>query len=140
LILGRRKAHGQHAQGHIGPSFGYIGDSYEVFIRRGMAEEELMAGKFLVIWKLELGRANPGVVRAVLRQQEYGDRLLAAGKLEVRYHLVGGHGGAWIYNVESNEELDNLLAEAPVYNMASYQVHALAEMRTPTLIGEAKPE
>jgi len=105
-----------------------------------MDEEELVAGKFLVIWKLELGRSNPGMVRAVLRQQDYGDRLLAAGKVEVRYHLVGGHGGAWIYNVESNEELDNLLAEAPVYNMASYEVHALAEMRTPTRIGEAKPE
>ena len=36
-----------------------------------MAEEELMADKFLVIWKLELGRANPGVVRAVLRQQDH---------------------------------------------------------------------
>jgi len=109
-------------------------------IRRRMAEEGLMAGKFLVIWKLELGRANPDMVRAVLRQQDYGARLLAEGKLEVRYHLVGGHGGAWIYNVESNEELDNLLAGAPVYNMASYEVHALAEMRAPTLTGEVKPE
>ena len=140
MILVRPKTPGQHAQGHIGPGFGYIGDSFELFIRRRMDEEELVAGKFLVIWKLELGRSNPGMVRAVLRQQDYGDRLLAAGKVEVRYHLVGGHGGAWIYNVESNEELDNLLAEAPVYNMASYEVHALAEMRTPTRIGEAKPE
>ncbi len=99
-----------------------------------------MAGKFLVLWKLELGRASPDVVRAVLRQQDYGARLLAEGKLEARYHLVGGHGGAWIYRVESNEELDNLLAEAPVYNMASYEVHALAEMRAPTLIGEPQAE
>jgi len=109
-------------------------------IRRRVAEEGLMAGKFLVVWKLELGRANPDLVRAVLRQQDYGARLLAEGKLEVQYHLVGGHGGAWIYNVESNEELDNLLALAPVYNMASYEVHALAEMRAPTLTGEVKPE
>lgn len=97
-----------------------------------------MAGKFLVLWKLELSRATPGVVRAVLRQQDYGARLLAAGKLEARYHLVGGHGGAWIYNVESNEELDNLLAQAPVYNMASYEVHPLAEMLAPTVIGETQ--
>jgi hypothetical protein len=53
---------------------------------------------------------------------------------------VGGHGGAWIYSVESNEELDNLLAQAPVYNMASYEVHPLAEMVTPTLIGETQPK
>ena len=78
-----------------------------------------MAGKFLVLWKLELSRATPNVVRAVLQQQDYGARLLAAGKLVARYHLVGGHGGAWIYNVESDEELDNLLAQAPVYNMRS---------------------
>jgi len=99
-----------------------------------------MAGKFLVIWRLELGRATPGVVRAVLQQQDYGARLMAAGKLEVRYHLVGGHGGAWIYSVDSNEELDNLLAQAPVYNMASYQVLALAEMLAPVLTGQAQPE
>jgi muconolactone D-isomerase len=99
-----------------------------------------MAGRFLVLWKLELSRATPGVVRAVLRQQDYGARLLAAGKIEARYHLVGGHGGAWIYNVESNEELDNLLAQAPVYNMASYEVHPLAEMLAPTVIGETHAE
>jgi muconolactone delta-isomerase len=99
-----------------------------------------VAGKFLVLWKLELSRASAGMVQAVLRQQDYGARLLAEGKLEARYHLVGGHGGAWIYSVESNEELDHLLAQAPVYNMASYEVHALAEMLTPTLIAESRPE
>ena len=99
-----------------------------------------MAGKFLVLWKLELGRVSTDLVRAVLRQQDYGARLLAEGKLEVRYHLVGGHGGAWIYNVESNEELDRLLAQAPVYNIASYEVHALAEMVIPTALGEPPPE
>lgn len=99
-----------------------------------------MAGKFLVLWKLELSRATAGIVEAVLRQQDYGARLLAQGKLEARYHLVGGHGGAWIYNVESNEELDHLLAQAPVYNIATYEVHALAEMVTPTVIGESRPE
>jgi len=99
-----------------------------------------MAGKFLVLWKLELGRATTGLISAVLRQQDYGARLLAEGKLEARYHLVGGHGGAWIYNVESNEELDRLLAQAPVYNIASYEVHALAEMVTPTLVSEPPPD
>lgn len=95
-----------------------------------------MAGKFLVLWRLELGRASPGIIEAVLRQQDYGARLLAEGKLEARYHLVGGHGGAWIYNVDSNEELDRLLAQAPVYNIASYEVHPLAEMVNPTVISE----
>ncbi len=99
-----------------------------------------MAGKFLVLWKLELRRATPDVARAVLRQQDYGARLLETGKLEARYHLVGGHGGAWIYNVDSNEELDNLLAQAPLYNMSSYKVIPLAEMLAPIMIGEAQPD
>jgi hypothetical protein len=55
-----------------------------------------MAGKFLVLWKLELSRLSADMVRAMLQQQDYGARLLAEGKLEARYHLVGGHGGAWI--------------------------------------------
>jgi muconolactone delta-isomerase len=98
-----------------------------------------MAGKFLVFWRLEPARMTPEVMRAVLRQQDYGARLLAEGKLAARYHLVGGHGGAWIYSVDSNEELDRLLAQSPVYNMAGYEVHALAEMAAPTLIGEGEP-
>jgi hypothetical protein len=68
--------------------------SVQIGIVRRLLEEETMAGQFLVLWKLELSRATPDVVRAVLRQQDYGARLLAEGKLEGRYHLVGGHGGA----------------------------------------------
>ena len=42
--------------------------------------------------------------------------------------------------MESNEELDTLLAPAPVYNLARYQVHPLTEMRGPTPIGDAQPD
>ena len=43
----------------------------------------------------------------------------------------------WIYNVESNEELDLLLAMSPVYNYAKYDVLPLAEMTDPaTLLGK----
>jgi muconolactone delta-isomerase len=44
---------------------------------------------------------------------------------------VGKHGGAWIYDVTSNEELEGLLAMAPVYNFARYDVYPLAEMESP---------
>lgn len=87
-----------------------------------------MASKFLVLWKLEISRVGPDMMRAVVRQQEYGRKLQSDGKLQNRYHLVGAHGGAWIYQVESHEELDNLLAMAPAYNYATYQVFPLAEM------------
>jgi len=51
--------------------------------------------------------------------------------LECRYHVVGSHGGAWIYKVDSNEELDRLLSMSPVYNYATYKVPPLAEMADP---------
>ena len=87
--------------------------------------------KFLVIWRLDVSRLTPEVVRAVLEQPGYGKKLETDGKLECRYHIVGSHGGAWIYKVTSNEELDRLLAMSPVYNFASYQVLALADMTDP---------
>jgi len=99
-----------------------------------------MANKFLVLWKLELSRVSPETMQTVLRQQDYGARLQAEGKVQARYHLIGAHGGAWIYDVASNEELDALLAQAPVYNVASYEVHPLAEMRSPSPIGTAEPD
>ena len=45
-----------------------------------------------------------------------------------RYHVIGAHGGAWIYEVDSHEEFELLLARAPVFNFARYEVLPLAEM------------
>ena len=87
--------------------------------------------KYLVIWSLEVSRLTPEVIKAVMEQPNYGKKLEADGKLECRYHIVGSHGGAWIYSVKSNEELDMLLAAAPVYNFAKYKVLPLAEMSDP---------
>lgn len=95
--------------------------------------------KFLVLWRLELNRIGPEAMRAVLRQQEHGAKLESQGKLLGRYHLVGSHGGAWIYQVFSHEELDHLLASAPVFNFATYQVMPLAEMtERPVLLGDTQ--
>ena len=90
--------------------------------------------KFLVLWRLDTARLTPEVIRAVLEQPKYAKKLEAEGKLECRYHVVGSHGGAWIYKVSSNEELDRLLAMSPVYNFATYQVLPLAEMTDPATI------
>ena len=93
--------------------------------------------KFLVLWRFELNRLRPDVVTAVARMPEYAKKL--GDKLECRYHVIGSHGGAWIYKVDSNEELDRLLAMSPVYNYATYQVLPLAEMTDPaTMSGLAK--
>ncbi|HTT20038.1 MAG TPA: hypothetical protein VMG82_13900 [Candidatus Sulfotelmatobacter sp.] len=88
--------------------------------------------KFLVLWHFDLTRLRPEVARAVMQMPDYAKKL--GDKLECRYHVVGSHGGAWIYKVTSNEELDRLLAMSPVYNYATYKVLALAEMDDPTTI------
>jgi muconolactone delta-isomerase len=90
--------------------------------------------KFLVLWHFDISRLTAEVVRAIAEQPKYGEKLEKEGKLECRYHVVGSHGGAWIYKVESNEELDRLLAMSPVFNFATYQVLTLAEMRDPATI------
>jgi muconolactone delta-isomerase len=87
--------------------------------------------KFLVLWHFDISRLSPEVIRAIAEQPRYGERLEKEGKLECRYHVVGSHGGAWIYKVDSNEELDRVLAMSPVYNFATYQVLPLAEMSDP---------
>jgi muconolactone delta-isomerase len=95
--------------------------------------------KFLVLWHLDVGRPGPELIKAIAQQPGYGQKLEAEGKLECRYHLIGQHGGAWIYNVKSNEELDLLLAMAPVYNYAHYEVLPLADMADPeTVFGKLK--
>ena len=37
----------------------------------------------------------------------------------------------WIFDVESNEELEILLAKMPVYNFVKYTIHPLTEMKPP---------
>jgi muconolactone delta-isomerase len=92
--------------------------------------------KFLVLWHFEVARLGPEVIGAVTRMADYAKEL--GDKLECRYHVVGSHGGAWIYGVHSNEELDRLLAMSPVYNYATYQVLPLAQMTDPgTITGTA---
>lgn len=87
--------------------------------------------KFLVMWELDAAHLGVHTVQAVMKMPDYTRSVVEQGKLVARYHVVGRHGGAWIYDVDSNEELERLLAMAPVYNYARYQVYPLADMETP---------
>jgi muconolactone delta-isomerase len=84
--------------------------------------------KFLVLWNLEQSLLSDSMVRSIARMPEYGSSLEEQGKVLMRYHVVGAHGGAWIYDVESHEEFERLLAVAPVFNFSSYTVYPLADM------------
>ena len=84
--------------------------------------------KFLVIWRIEIGRLSGEMMKAVLRMRDHAQPLEEQGKVIGRYHIVGSHGGAWIYDVTSNDELEMLLAQSPVYNYAHFKVYPLADM------------
>jgi muconolactone delta-isomerase len=84
--------------------------------------------KFLVMWRVELSRVSGEMMRSVLTMPDHAKPLEEQGKVVGRYHIVGGHGGAWIYDVSSNEELEMLLAQSPVYNFSHYDVYPLADM------------
>jgi muconolactone delta-isomerase len=84
--------------------------------------------KFLVLWRIELSLLSREMARAVGEMADYGSTLEKDGKVVARYHVVGAHGGAWIYVVDSHEEFERLLGRAPVFNFAHYDVYPLAEM------------
>jgi muconolactone delta-isomerase len=89
--------------------------------------------KFLVLWRMELSLLSREMAQAVGRMGEYGAALEDEGKLIARYHIVGAHGGAWIYDIDSHEQFEQLLARAPIFNFARYDVYPLAEMVRPVL-------
>jgi muconolactone delta-isomerase len=84
--------------------------------------------KFLVMWRIELSLLSREMAKAVGDMAAYGTALEREGKVLARYHVVGAHGGAWVYQVDSHEEFERLLARSPVFNFARYDVHALADM------------
>jgi muconolactone delta-isomerase len=77
---------------------------------------------------MEISRLSTEMMKTVLRMPEYATPLEESGKVIGRYHIVGSHGGAWIFNVESNDELEMLLAQSPVYNFSHFEVMPLADM------------
>lgn len=91
--------------------------------------------KFLVLWRLEIKLLSEEMLQKLLRQQDHFSSLSERGKLAARYHIPGQHGGALIFEVQSVEELDHLLAAFPVYNLAHFEVYPLAEMQDPTQLG-----
>jgi len=94
---------------------------------------ELAFVKFLVLWKFQAGIkvGLPEVAKMISDLQDYARELEGQKKLERYYHVVGRHGGAWIFDAKSNEELEILLAKMPVYNFAEYEIHPLSEMKAP---------
>ena len=92
--------------------------------------------KFLVLWRMELNLLSREMAQAVARMSQYGSTLEDEGKVDARYHVVGAHGGAWIYDVDSHEEFERLLARSPIFNFARYDIYPLAEMSSLSRVQE----
>lgn len=84
--------------------------------------------QFLVTWQLELSLLSRPMAAAIARVPDYAAGLEKQGKVLARYHLVGSHGGVWIMDVDSHEELERLLGGSPAYNFAHFDVKALSRM------------
>ena len=84
--------------------------------------------KFLVTWELDLTLLSREMAAAIGRTPQYAADLEQAGKVLARYHIVGAHGGVWILDVDSHEELERLLGGSPAYNFAHYDVKPLSQM------------
>jgi muconolactone delta-isomerase len=84
--------------------------------------------KFLVIWQLDLNLLSRDMATALARVPSYAAGLERVGKISARYHIVGAHGGVWIMDVDSHEELERLIGGNPCYNFAHFDVKALTDM------------
>ena len=84
--------------------------------------------KFLVTWTLELSLLSREMASAIARTPAYAQQLEARGKIVARYHIAGAHGGVWILDADSHEELERLLGGAPAYNFAHFDIKALSDM------------
>ena len=73
------------------------------------------------------------------RQRPASETVISARGLRISYGDFKAVRGIDLGSV-GGEELDTVLAQAPVYNIASYEVHPLAEMPSPTPFGTTQVE
>jgi muconolactone delta-isomerase len=84
--------------------------------------------KYLVTWQLDLNLLSREMATALARVPAYAAGLEQDGKIVARYHIVGAHGGVWIMDTDSHEELERLLGGSPCYNFAHFDVKPLSTM------------
>lgn len=62
-----------------------------------------------------------------MQARDWVKDMMAKGKIEVAYALSGEMSSAMIYNVESNEELDDMLQDYPLSNFSVFEVYPLSD-------------
>jgi muconolactone delta-isomerase len=89
-----------------------------------------MKMKFVVIVTPGDVPMPPGMIADLLAaQKDWLNARIADGTVEVGYAIVGG-GGIGVVNVDSHEEMHELLVSSPGFAIANYEVRPLADLDT----------
>ena len=58
-------------------------------------------------------------------QHRYMDKLQSDGKIVLQHELVCIRGGVTVYDVESNNELDRIIRQSPLFRFFEYKIYPL---------------
>ncbi|WP_041245440.1 muconolactone Delta-isomerase family protein [Geotalea uraniireducens] len=83
---------------------------------------------FLIIEKA-IGQIPKEALEASGRCADYFAALKEKGKLKGNYHFAGIAGGAYILDVESNDELGETIIKSPFYKYTSRDIFPLMDER-----------
>lgn len=59
--------------------------------------------------------------------RDWVEEQMGKGKIEVAYALAGEMASMMVYNVDSNEELDDMLQEYPLSNYSIFEIYPLSD-------------
>ena len=87
--------------------------------------------KFLILQKVNLGTPLQRIVKLLPTQMKYIRGLKEKKKIEIYYHLIGQEGHMIICDVESEEELSEIVGDDPlffdshreIFPLISYEKH-----------------
>jgi muconolactone delta-isomerase len=86
--------------------------------------------KFLVTSKTKFQPPLDMVQRLLEGSLSWADKYQRQGKLQDVWVFAGKDGGALILNVDSIDELDQIMKEFPVFEFSEITVQPLADLRT----------
>jgi len=84
--------------------------------------------KFLVIDRGGSIELSPTEGESLFMQtRDWVRDMMDSGKIEMAYALSGEMASVMIYNVESNEELDDMLQDYPLSNYSVFEIYPLSD-------------
>ncbi len=86
--------------------------------------------KFLVLQWIKLQVPIERLASLTPAQFKYLTQLESQGKIETFYHLIGQQGHMIICNVESDEELSQIISEDPLFFESEREIYPLTTRET----------